>query len=333
MTVTARRPRRGLVVFSWHNIESTPGFPTEHGRGVEGFERQLRHLSRFATVLPLEPALDALYGGESLPQRAVCLTFDDGYRDNLELAVPLLRRYGLPATFFLVPAFLDQARGAWWETLGWALGHSRHDVVEFEGTEYRLGPAAVESTDRMARSLKDRNQVERDAAIRHVVELAEPEGTDPGPGLFLDWDGARALAAAGFSIGSHSLDHAILSREDAAVQLANIDTARRRLIAGIGQEVATIAYPNGRFADADHLTMAAAQTAGHRYGLLLEPGRTTVRTDPFAVRRPFVLPHRGARGLYVQLGRRAVESIRSTPARLRRPHVGDVRNAESGSMP
>jgi peptidoglycan/xylan/chitin deacetylase (PgdA/CDA1 family) len=323
---------RGLVVFSWHNIESTPGFPTAHGRGVEGFERQLRFLARFATVLPLEPALDALYAGETLPKRAVCLTFDDGYRDNLELAVPLLRRYGLPATFFLVPAFLDQARGAWWESLGWALGHSRRESVEFEGTEYRLGPAVAASADRMAQSLKGRSQVERDAAIRALVDLTDPEGTDPGAGLFLDWDGARALAAAGFSIGSHSLDHAILSREDPAVQVANIDTARRALVAGIGQEIASIAYPNGRFADADRHTMAAAQTAGHRYGLLLEPGRTTASTDPFAIRRPFVLPHRGAPGLYVQLGRRAVDSIRSVPAHLRGQRGGDVRPAEAGSI-
>jgi peptidoglycan/xylan/chitin deacetylase (PgdA/CDA1 family) len=323
---------RGLIVFSWHNIESTPGFPTTHGRGVDGFERQLRFLARFATVLPLEPALDALYAGEPLPKRAVCLTFDDGYRDNLDLAVPLLRRYGFPATFFLVPAFLDQARGAWWESLGWALGHSRRGAVEFEGTEYRLGPAAAASADRMAQVLKGRNQIERDAAIRQLVDLVEPEGADPGPGLFLDWDGARALAAAGFSIGSHSLDHAILSREDPAVQIANIDTARRALIDGVGQEIATIAYPNGRFADADHHTMAAARAAGHRYGLLLEPGRTTARTDPFAVRRPFVLPHRGAPGLYVQLGRRAVESIRSVPSHLRRPGGVDVRPAEAESM-
>lgn len=330
MTATTRRSARGLVVFSWHNIESTPGFPTKHGRGVQGFERQLRHLARFATVLPLEPALDALYAGETLPRRAVCLTFDDGYRDNLDLAVPLLRRYGLPATFFLVPAFLDQARGAWWETLGWALGRSRRDSVQFEETEYRLGSAAAASIDQVARSLKNRNKDERDAAISQLVELAEPEGTDPGARLFLGWDGARAIAAAGFSIGSHSLDHAILSREDPAVQVANIDTARRALIAGVGQEVATIAYPNGRFADADHHTMAAARAAGHRYGLLLEAGRTTARTDPFAVRRPFVLPHRGAAGLYVQFGRRAVDSIRSSPAHLRRVRGGGVRGTAAG---
>jgi peptidoglycan/xylan/chitin deacetylase (PgdA/CDA1 family) len=204
--------------------------------------------------------------------------------------------------------------------------------VEFEGTEYRLGPAAAASTDRMAHSLKGRNQVERDAAIRQIVEFAEPAGTDPGAGLFLDWDGARALDAAGFSIGSHSLDHAILSREDSAVQVANIDTARRALIAGIGQEVATIAYPNGRFADADDHTKSAARAAGHRYGLLLEPGRTTARTDPFAIRRPFVLPHRGVPGLFVQLGRGVVDSVRSVPAQLRRQRGGDVRPMEAGSI-
>ena len=182
----------------------------------------------------------------------------------------------------------------------------------------------------MARSLKNRNKDERDAVIRELVELAEPEGTDPGASLFLGWDGARAIAAAGFSIGSHSLDHAILSREDPAVQVANIDTARRALIAGLGQEVATIAYPNGRFADVDLHTMAAARAAGHRYGLLLEAGRTTVRTDPFAVRRPFVLPHRGPAGLYVQFGRRAVDSIRSAPAHLRRVRGDGVRGTAAG---
>jgi peptidoglycan/xylan/chitin deacetylase (PgdA/CDA1 family) len=304
-----------LLVLCWHSVDTTPAFPTAPGAGITGFERQLRHLSRWANVLPLPDALDALYAGR-LPRRAVCITFDDGYRDNLDHAVPLLLRYRMPATFYLVPQFLDHTRTAWWETVAWALRSSaRRPSLVFEGAEYRLGPGAPASANRLSQTLKDRNLAARTAAVDEVVAIAEPAGRDPGSDLLLDWDGARKLVQAGFDIGSHSLDHAILANESPATQRANVAEARSQLSDRLDHDVATIAYPNGRSVDADELTRAAARAAGHRYGVLLEPGWVTTRTDPFAVKRPFVLPQRGPAGMYVQLGRRAVRSARTLASR------------------
>jgi peptidoglycan/xylan/chitin deacetylase (PgdA/CDA1 family) len=299
-----------LLVLCWHNVAGTPAFPVAPGAGLSGFERQLRHLRRWTNVLPLIDALDALYAGR-LPRRAVAITFDDGYRDNLDDAVPLLQRYGMPATFFLAPEFLDQTVTAWWETVAWAMRASPHASIEFEGAEYRLGSEASASADRLSQTLKDRPIDARTAAVEALVKIAEPEGVDPGAELFLDWDGARKLVQTGFDIGSHSLDHAILANETPAVQRANVIEARRRLSEQLSHEVPSIAYPNGRSRDVDEHTRAAARDAGHRYGLLLEAGWTTAKTDPFAVKRPFVIPQRGPIGLYVQLGRAATRAVRS----------------------
>src|SRR5688572_9588150 len=103
-----RRGRSGsrLLVYAWHNVEGTYCFPNAPGRGVRQLRRQLELLRRVATVVPLEESLRALAAGDQLPPRAVALSFDDGYRDNLDLAVPLLERLDLPATFFLVPGML-----------------------------------------------------------------------------------------------------------------------------------------------------------------------------------------------------------------------------------
>jgi peptidoglycan/xylan/chitin deacetylase (PgdA/CDA1 family) len=303
-----------LLVLCWHSVDATPAFPTAPGQGITGFDRQLGHLKRWANVLPLPDALDALYA-HRLPRRAVCITFDDGYRDNLEHAVPLLRRHGLPATFFLVPQFLDHTRTAWWETVAWALHSSARPTVVFEGVEYPLGLEASTSADRLSQTLKDRNLAARTAAVDELVEIAEAAGRNPGTDLFLDWDGARQLVQAGFDIGSHSLNHAILANEPPDTQRVNVTEAKRQLSERLDHDVPTIAYPNGRAVDADDDTRAAARAAGHRYGLLLEPGWTTARTDPFAVKRPFVLPQRGPAGLYVQLGKRALRSARSLASR------------------
>src|SRR6266550_9463146 len=108
-----------LRIFLWHNVDASWSFPSRSGTGPRGMERQFRFLRRVANVVPLRDALEALADGRDLPPRAVAITFDDGYRDNLEIAVPLLQRLGLPATFFLVPGILSGAVQPWWEALGW----------------------------------------------------------------------------------------------------------------------------------------------------------------------------------------------------------------------
>lgn len=105
--------RNRLMVLGYHNIEPTWRF-TDPAGGIDNFTRQLSALRRVTNIVPLESALDAIAGGRPLPPRAVAITFDDGYRDNLTLGVPVLQRLKIPATIFLVPEFLSGRVHAWW---------------------------------------------------------------------------------------------------------------------------------------------------------------------------------------------------------------------------
>ena len=284
-----------LLVLTWHNVHPTWCFPASSGAGARGLARQLAFCRRVANVVPLERAAQDLAAGRPLPQRAVALTFDDGYRDNLDVAVPMLRQLGLPATFFLVPGLLNGTTSSWWEVVAWVCRRARATSVEFEGRVLPLGtePERRRASGSVAELLKVRNAAARNAAIDELRERCRPAGSPPGHDMFLDWTGAGELAQAGFEIGSHTSEHNILSREDGAAQRADLVKSRRDLEDNLQVPVRHVAYPNGKGPDYDVDTIAAARDAGYEGAWTTHGGRNAPETPPFELRRYVVEPQRG----------------------------------------
>jgi len=290
-----------LLVLGWHNVTATPGFPAPEGASERGFEKQMRALARTANVLALEDALARLYAGERLPSRAVVITFDDGYRDNLAVAVPVLERLGLPATFFLVPRLLAGEIDAWWETLGWAIGCAGERSLQWDGQAFALETSAARAQcySQLARAMKRLDHDAREHAMGTIVEALSPQ--EPMPELFMGWEGARELVRRGFSVQSHTRSHFVLSREPAERQLEELAQARSQLESQLGIAISTVAYPYGGPAEYDAESVAAAQQAGYRWALTTREGFTTAQTPPLEVRRCVVYPERGIVDLLAQL--------------------------------
>jgi peptidoglycan/xylan/chitin deacetylase (PgdA/CDA1 family) len=292
-----------LLILAWHNVDHTWSYPCRAGAGAAGLARQLQRLRRVATVVPLGPALEALEGGRPLPPRPVAVTFDDGYRDNLELGVPILERLGLPATFFLVPGMLSAEVQPWWEVLGWAFARSRRSRVRWRGRELATGGRGGQASFRWAtEQLKTLSRADRDRMTEELVELLGPEGRADADRLLLDWDGARELVHRGFEVGSHSSCHAILSREAEAEQARDLEASRRRLEAELGVEVRLLAYPNGARADYDQRTVHAARRAGYTYAVTVRPGWNLPSTPMLELRRVVLEPASG----FFRIGARRV---------------------------
>jgi peptidoglycan/xylan/chitin deacetylase (PgdA/CDA1 family) len=290
-----------LLVLGWHNVESSWCFPSRPGAGRHGLERQLVFLRRYASVVPLGDALRALGEGRPLPPRAVALSFDDGYRDNLRLAVPVLERLGLPATFFLVPELLSGLVRPWWEVLAWAFTCSTRDAVEWEGVTVALHTAAGRRAAfaEVVERLKRRDRVARDAAVEELLDRCAPAGDPRERAMFLDWAGARELAGRGFAVGSHSLRHTILSAECPEEQASDLTDARKQLEGELDVPVDLLAYPNGLEGDYDQATVAAAERAGYAYAATTLQGRNSPATPRYEIRRFVQRPERGAAGLAV----------------------------------
>jgi peptidoglycan/xylan/chitin deacetylase (PgdA/CDA1 family) len=290
-----------LLVLGWHNVAGTYGFPSRTGAGQRGFAQQMHILSRAANVLPLNEALERLAQGAALPSRAVAITFDDGYADNLTLAVPILERLELAATFFLVPELLSGDTDAWWETLGWAIFNSPLTELDWEGTTFTLGDDSARRSayERLVALLKFRARADRDVAMSALVEKLSPRGERPR--LFMDWDGARELVRHGFSVESHTCSHPVLSQETPAEQLRELADARRHLEDRLSIEISTLAYPHGGPPDYNADTLVAAKAAGYSWGVTTREAFTTGATPPLEIRRCLIYPERGVIDLLAQL--------------------------------
>ncbi|MGB0100759.1 MAG: polysaccharide deacetylase family protein [Nocardioides sp.] len=175
---------RGLTIVGWHRVDGvSEGLST----GVDDFRRHLDELADWgATVLPLEEAVTALDAGQ-LPERAVALTFDDGYASVIETAWPVLRERGLPATLFAVTDYLSgDLRFAWDQG---EPEHDRHrlaraeDLVAAAEEGLDIGSHTVThpwlpglDRDRVKQELVESRDTLEDLLGRPVTSLAYPTG-------------------------------------------------------------------------------------------------------------------------------------------------------------
>jgi peptidoglycan/xylan/chitin deacetylase (PgdA/CDA1 family) len=290
-----------LLVLGWHNVEGTWSFPSAPGAGRRGITRQLKALSRFASVVPLGWAVEQLYNGSRLPPRAVAITFDDGYADNLTIAVPLLERLRLPATFFLVPEFLSGAARPWWEELACAVASSTRPRLDWEDASYPLTgrSSRVTAYAALARRLQFRSAEARRAGMAEVLERLSP--AQPAPDLMMRWDGARELVRRGFDVQSHTMAHAVLAEETPGEQARDLQMARAELERRLGIEITGIAYPHGTAAHYNRDTVEAARAAGHQWAVTTREGFTGPDTPRLELRRCVMYPERGVRDVLAQL--------------------------------
>lgn len=286
---------RSLIVLGWHNVRPTWCFPADPGAGEKGLHAQLRLLQRLANVVPLDSALRDLAAGRALPPRAVAITFDDGYADNLELAGPMLHRLGLPATCFLVPGILDGDVVPWWERLAWIFTETRVKSLRWRDKDRALtGPSRHATFKEVAEDLKRRDRVGRESAIDELTTRLDPPGEFDVKDRFLDWDGAVRLTKY-FTIGSHTMSHNIMSRETAESQHSDLAQSRSLLKDKLGGDISVLAYPNGKRADYDEHTIAAAEAAGHEFSITTRNGPARRDSPKHEIPRWVMNPHRGAR--------------------------------------
>lgn len=213
------------------------------------FEEQLSWLARECHVMPLEELLAGARGG--LPERAVSITFDDGYLDTLETALPVLQRLGVPATIFATSRWLQAPGEYWWDTLERALLLNDTPpslTVVLNGTPMTFAtgtPSERRSAhDRLHDRLVHATLDARDRAIAHLAQWSAlaPE-TRRRPLLA---DELRRLAAApGISIGAHTINHLALPDQTADVQGSEVLESLRALEGVVGRRVDLFAHPYG----------------------------------------------------------------------------------------
>jgi peptidoglycan/xylan/chitin deacetylase (PgdA/CDA1 family) len=236
---------RRLSVLAYHRVlpERDPLLPDEPS--ADEFEHRMRWVKANFEVLRLGEAVCALRA-DRLPRRALCLTFDDGYADNYGIALPILRRLGLPATFFVATGFLDggcmfndvvieAVRRARSGELGLAdLGLGRHPLGSDE-----------QRVRTIARILARLRYFEPERRRRVMLGIADRAGSRVPTGLMMTCAQVKLLHAAGMEVGAHTVNHPILAEIPLSRARYEMEASRTHLEHVTGAPVRFFAYPNG----------------------------------------------------------------------------------------
>lgn len=282
--------RRAPVILRYHRVHPD-GYepPYELGISRSVFEAQLDYLSREGTVVSLADVCAGLFAGRPLPDRAVALTFDDGYRDNYTQALPALRARGLPATVFVTAGHLDSGRRFWWDDVAgaaFAAAPGEYTLDLGRGPEpvwLDGGPARRRLVDRVCARAKALPHVEARAWLSKLG--ATFGGAPDEERSVLSWQEAREMAAAGIEIGSHTLDHPVLSRLEPGEAERQVVASRRLIEERLGKAVRFFAYPNGTREDFTPEVERAVRQAGYQAALTTIEGRPRPSSDPFKLER------------------------------------------------
>jgi len=299
LSLLARRRLKGrAIVLMYHRVLpaelasrsfSHPGIIVT----PETFAKHMDFLKRKFRPLSLGEFQQHLESGTPFPDGTCLVTFDDGWVDNHDYALPILREHGIPAVVFVATDYLDSDQPFWQEHLGHLL---------YQASCRGLGESVLRSCDISLPPPEDDASLRQliadtvthfreepyeniESAIETLIHLLKTAGLDHGvctPDQFMTWRQVESLAETGITIASHSSSHRFLTRLDEATVRTELAKSHEALQARLGLATCSLAYPGGRH---DDCVRRSAIDAGYRLGFTTKPGRASVESHPLLIPR------------------------------------------------
>lgn len=238
--------RGRLAILIFHQVLRRPDPMRPDAPDAELFARQLDVLAQHFRVLPLADAIERLRR-RTLPARAASITFDDGYADNVEVAMPLLQQRQMHATFFIATGFLD-GDCMWNDRIIETVRDAQGELLDL--SQIGLGTYSLAGWEERRRAaealigaLKYLPVAERQEKVASVAVTCR---VDRPAQLMMTRAQLKVLGAAGMDIGGHTVNHPILTATDLKSARAEISHGREELSGLLGRTIDLFAYPNGR---------------------------------------------------------------------------------------
>ena len=250
----AARPA-GAIVLMFHSVarDDAAAFIAPPNRlPPQLFERQMAFLSRHRRVVPLAQVVEQVAAGATPAAGTVCITFDDGYRDNLTVAAPILEKYQLPATLFLATGYVSRGEAQWADVLHVLLHKRTADRLELSQSgagDFNLASVAgrAAARDSIHPRLLEATPGGRRQLLMEIERQLRPRGT--APRLTMTWDEARELRRRFplFEIGGHTREHLDLRAHGGEAARLEIDGCAGDIRRELGEPPRYFSFPYGRW--------------------------------------------------------------------------------------
>jgi peptidoglycan/xylan/chitin deacetylase (PgdA/CDA1 family) len=262
------RPRRNSAFKPNHHLEITPEF----------LRAMLAHLrARGIDIITIDEMHQRL-ARRDFSRRFACFTFDDGYRDNRDFALPVMREFDAPLTVYVASDFAEGCGRLWWVALEMVVAKAESIEAEIGGVAVRLDAGTVEAKQAAFDRLHDwmRALTGEHDIRREISALCARHGVDEQAicrDLCLAWDELKPFADDPLvTIGAHTITHCNLAKQAAAVATHEMAISRARIETALQRPVVHLAYPYGDRIAAGPREFALARAAGFKTAVTTRPG-------------------------------------------------------------
>jgi peptidoglycan/xylan/chitin deacetylase (PgdA/CDA1 family) len=293
LRATAGLGGNGITILTYHRIREDGerglyAFDEDvFGPTQSCFERQMKWLKKNTTVLGEGELLDAVERPVA-KDRYTVVTFDDGYRDNYDLAYPVLRAYSIPAIFFVCPGLLEERRVGWWDLIAYLVKQSAKLQIELRGETLRLGEEKAGAIRKLHDWMKSQPAADTADLVDRLSESSAVSlpPADKQAAELMTWEQVAEVSDNGVAIGSHTHTHRVLATLNEDGQRWELRESKLALERRLGGEVKTIAYPAGRHGNFTQASMRIARECGYRGAFSFHSGGNRVQSlDRFDLHR------------------------------------------------
>jgi peptidoglycan/xylan/chitin deacetylase (PgdA/CDA1 family) len=278
-------PTARILIYHRVNDDNDPFFPAI---STALFEQEMRFIGRHYNVVSLAEVVNVLAGRSSKPVLAI--TFDDGYQDNYHNALPILRRYELPASIFLTTESMDSRQPLWFEQMAQAVKRTSRDCIDLETDPprrfwMRTQVERLETIDGIFGVLRDLLDSERRQWLARILRQLGVEDDWERRDKMLTWDQARSMQKWGIDFGGHTVTHPFLSQMPEEQVAWEVSECKRRIEEELQFPVSHFAYPNGREKDFGNWNKDVIRRAGYKAAVTTIWGPNYRSTDLMELRR------------------------------------------------
>jgi peptidoglycan/xylan/chitin deacetylase (PgdA/CDA1 family) len=287
---------KGAVALNYHGVvpEEYLESPFTYGNavGLREFGRQMIEVSRSFQPMTMAEFQAWKAGNKVCRRRPVLVTFDDGYRNNFTYAAPILERCGVPAVFNVATGYVGSRRILWLDEIHWRVVNWRRDTLPVADSMTEVDtPKAEKPRRRLAAAMREMcKRIPHATAVAYLERLRKEEAPMPPGELyeFLSWDEVRKLRTRGFEIGSHTVEHPVLSRLPAERLAIELRESKRTIETETGVTCSYFAYPNGSRADISGEVVKATREAGYTMAFTVMGHGVSIEDDPLLLDRVYI---------------------------------------------
>lgn len=242
------------------------------------FRRQMEFVKKNFNVLTFADLNRAEKEGKSWPERALIVTFDDGYRDGYTHAFPILKEIGIPATIFLTVEHMAKTELFWWDHVAYcvkktAKGELRIPALGLHPLSIKNDRERRQAIDKILDYLKTIPEHLKQQFLSEFPELTEVRlPTDAAEQMHLSWDEIREMSAGGIEFGSHTLTHPNLVNIEIDQLTREVTQSKKIIERKLGKEVLAFAYPEGYSGSFNPTVQETVARSGYPYAVAYEEG-------------------------------------------------------------